>query len=48
MAFCALEIPVIYDLYGDPNYLAILDELISRTETAKQSFENGTQGLELS
>ena len=38
-------IPVIYELYGDPNYLAILDELINRTETAKQSLRMEHEGL---
>ena len=38
-------ISVIYDPYGDPNYLAIVDELINRTETAKQSLRMEHEGL---
>ena len=40
-----LEIPIIYELYGDPKYLAILDELINSTETAKQSLGIELEGV---
>ena len=40
-----LEIPVIYELYGDPNYLARLNELITSTETAKQLLRIGHKHL---
>ena len=40
-----LEIPVIYDLYGDLKYLAILDELINSSETAKQSLRIELEGV---
>ena len=35
----------IYDLYGDPKYLAILDELINSSETAKQSLRIELEGV---
>ena len=31
-----LEIPVIYELRGDPKYLVRLDKLINSSESAKQ------------
>ena len=39
-----LEIPVIYELCGNPKYLVRLDELIS-SESAKQSLGMEDEGL---
>ena len=40
-----LEIAVIYELYGNPKYLARVDELISSTKTAKQLLSMEHEGL---
>ena len=40
-----LEIPVIYELRGDPKYLVRLDKLINSSESAKQSLRVEDEGL---
>ena len=40
-----LEIPVIYELCGNPKYLVRLDELINSSESAKQSSGMEDEGL---
>ena len=40
-----LEIPVIYELHGDPKYLVRLDNLINSSESAKQSLTMEDEGL---
>ena len=40
-----LEIPVIFELYGDPKYLARLNELINSAETAKRLLKIEHEGV---
>ena len=41
-----LEIPVVYELRGDPKYLVRFDKLINNSESAKQSLlRNKGEGL---
>ena len=40
-----LEIPVIYELRGDPKYLVRLDKLMNSSKSAKQSLRMEDEGL---